>query len=123
MKLTAEDVAKATKLSLATVRAYAAKRKIGTRQGKQKFFTKADLKKFTGPASTSKRASKPKRVKPKAKLATKATLKAKTVAAPVAPSQPAPKPQRRSFWDFFMNKRPQKKVSILDLQQRDRTKG
>jgi Helix-turn-helix domain len=111
MKLTAEDVAKATKLSVATVRVYAVQKKIGTKEGNKRFFTKADLKKFTASGPSGKRSARPKTAK-KVKPMTKREVKE------VLHSQPEPKPARRSFLDFFLNRKPQRKVSISDLAKR-----
>jgi hypothetical protein len=111
MKLTAEDVAKATKLSVATVRVYASQKKLGTKEGNKKFFSKADIKKFRASVPSSKRSSK-------LKAAKKATVKTRLKVKKAPHSQPEPKPVRRSFWNFLMNRKPQKKTSILELAKR-----
>ena len=110
MKLTAKDVAKATKLSLTTVRVYASQRKIGTKEGGKRFFSKADIKKFTASAQSS-RPNKPKSIK-------KTTVKIKPVARQVPQYQPEAKPVKRSFWDSLLNRKPQKKTSVVDLAKR-----
>ncbi len=116
MKLTAEDVAKATKLSIATVRVYAAQKKLGTREGNRRFFTKADLEKFRSSAPSPRKSSKRKAGRPKA--AKKTAAKTKPVVRQDLPSKPEPKPVRRSFWDFFMNRKPQRKIGLMELRKK-----
>ena len=118
MKLTAEDVAKATKLSLSTVRVYALQKKLGSKEGNRRFFTKADLKRFTAPVKLGKSVAKPKAGKRKA--ATRAKLRTKRIVrqSPVlkaTPKKPEPKPVRHSFWDFFMNRKPRRKIGHMEV--------
>ena len=44
MKLTVEDVAKLTGFTAGTVREYARRMRLGTIEGRKKFFTKAEVK-------------------------------------------------------------------------------
>jgi hypothetical protein len=46
MKLTVQDVAKITGLSIATVRQYSWRMKLGTKVGTKKFFTSVEAKKI-----------------------------------------------------------------------------
>ena len=68
MKLTVQDVAKMTKLSVSTVRQYSWRMKLGTKEGTRKFFTQAEAKKI-GSKSLPKAAKK--KAKPTKKTATK----------------------------------------------------
>ena len=117
MKLTAEDVAKATKLSLATVRAYARQRKIGTKVGSKRLFTMADLKKFTTTKGSSKAPARAKAATPK--VSRKAIAKVRPVVKHAATAKEEPKePARRSFWDLLMNRKSKQKVRLMDVQKK-----
>ena len=51
--------------TVATARAYAVQKKIGTKEGSKRFSTKADLKKFVSSVPSMKKSAKPKRTKPR----------------------------------------------------------
>lgn len=132
MKLTVEQVATMTKLSTATVRLYASRKKLGTKEGNRRYFSKKDVEELTGPSSSSSRKSKAaQKGKPTGKKAVgkkavgkKATRKRlpKAASASVtaeANSKPAMKPEprveKRSFWSFF-RKLPKPKISLLEAK-------
>ena len=132
MKLTVEQVAKMTKLSTATVRLYASRKKLGTKEGNRRYFSKQDVEEISGGSSSgskkskaaSKVAAKPaKRGRPAGKKAVarrpvpkKATKKSmpKAAAAPVA-AKPEPRVEKRSFWSF-LRRQPRQKVALLDAK-------
>jgi hypothetical protein len=132
MKLTVEEVAKLTKLSVATVRLHAANKKLGIREGNRRYFSRQDVETIKGssrsaggkqPASGRKPAGR----KPAAKknAARKAAVKKNAAPAPVqqpktrqaASAAPAQKPAKRSFWSLF-RPQPKQKISLLDAQVR-----
>jgi hypothetical protein len=144
MKLTVEEVAKLTKLSVATIRLHAAKKKLGTREGNRRYFSREDVDVIKGssPSAGAKRAApgrKPAGRKPAAtksaakKPAPKSAVPAKRRGRPPAkkPAAPAPqlkakpaaapapvqKPAKRSFWSLF-RPQPKQKISLLDAQVR-----
>jgi hypothetical protein len=136
MKLTVEQVAKATKLSVATVRLHAANKKLGKKEGTRRYFSAQDVeaikassssgsakKKAGKPATKGKKsaagrpaARKPATRKPAARtVAGRPAVKpASSTKAPQA-AAPAPKSEQRSFWDF-LRPRPKQKVSLLAAQ-------
>ena len=138
MKLTVEEVAKLTKLSVATVRLHAANKKLGTKEGNRRYFSGKDVEAIKASSSSGsankkaakaekKTAKKPGR-KPAAKKAavkkSPARSQAKRPAGkPVLESKPKlavkqesqPQPEKRSFWSF-LRPRPKQKVSLLDAQ-------
>jgi hypothetical protein len=136
MKLTVEQVAKMTKLSTATVRLYASRKKLGTKEGNRRYFSKKDVEELTGSSSSASRKSKAasnaaqkgkpagkKAVakKPGAKKATRKRLP-KAASASVtaeAKGKPAaklePRVEKRSFWALF-RRQPRQKVALLDAK-------
>lgn len=132
MKLTVEQVAKMTKLSTATVRLYASRKKLGTKEGNRRYFSKQDVEAISGTSSTaskkskaaSKGTAKPAKrgrpagkkaaaKKPVAKQAARKSLP-KAAAAPVA-AKPEPRVEKRSFWALF-RRPPKQKVALLDAK-------
>jgi predicted transcriptional regulator len=68
MKLSVEDVAKMTGLSVSTVRQYSWRMKVGTKEGTRKLFTREEAKKIgsgTLPAAKRAKTKKAKGKKPK----------------------------------------------------------
>jgi hypothetical protein len=101
MKLTVEDVSQMTGLSKHTVLQYAWEKKLGKKEGRQKFFTLAEAKKLGGlkDASKMKKGVK-KQVAKKRKAAVKAgkvTLKKEAVKK----EQKSADTGKRSFWSFL----------------------
>jgi len=95
MKLTVEEVAKLTKLSVATIRLHAAKKKLGTREGNRRYFSREDVDTIKGSSRSAggKQAAagrKPAGRKPAAKKP--ATRKAAVKKA--APKNAAPARRR-----------------------------
>jgi hypothetical protein len=131
MKLTVEQVAKATKLSVATVRLHAANKKLGKKEGTRRYFSAQDveaIKASSSSGSAKKKVGKPKAKgrkpaagKPAARKPAARTLAGRPAAKPASPAKapqaaaPAPKSEQRSFWDF-LRPRPKQKVSLLDAQ-------
>jgi hypothetical protein len=124
MKYTVEQVAKLTKLSTATVRLYASRKKLGTREGNRRYFSQKDVDLLTKTPSSGARKRKPGRKaapakrkvggkKPSRAASTSAARELKAKPAEKIAAKPAPKPERRSFWSFFQRK-PKEKVGLLD---------
>lgn len=135
MKLTVEEVAKLTKLSVATIRLHAAKKKLGTKEGNRRYFSRKDVDEIKGSSSGGNAKKKPAGAgkkpgrKPAAKAAGKAAA-AKPAARrqarrPSAPpvtepkarqaAQPEPRHEKRSFWSF-LRPRPKSKISLLEAK-------
>jgi hypothetical protein len=95
MKLTVEEVAKLTKLSVATIRLHAAKKKLGTREGNRRYFSRKDVDAIKGssPSGGATRGAagrKPAGRKPAAKKqAAKKPAAGKTAAKKPASAAPA----------------------------------
>ena len=70
MKLTVEQVAKMTKLSVPTLRVYASRQKLGKKEGNKRYFSQDDVKKLLKGASAA-----PSKKAPAKKAATKAQKK------------------------------------------------
>ncbi len=136
MKLTVEQVAKMTKLSTATVRLYASRKKLGTKEGNRRYFSKKDVEELTGASSSTSKKSKvaskaAQKGKPSGKKAVGKKLVGKKAArkrlpkaasASVMPeskskptAKPEPRVEKRSFWSFF-RKQPKQKVSLLEAK-------
>ncbi len=136
MKLTVEQVAKMTKLSTATVRLYASRKKLGTKEGNRRYFSKQDVEELRGTPSSASRKTKTaskaaKKGKPAGKkaaakkpVARKATRKRlpKAASAPVTAeakgkpaAMPEPRVEKRSFWSLF-RRQPKQKVALLDAK-------
>lgn len=144
MKFTVEEVAKVTKLSVATVRLHAAKKKLGTREGNRRYFSREDVDVIKGssrsvgekraapgrkPAGRKPAAKKPAAKKPAPKSAAPAKRRGRPPAKRPAASAPQPmvkqpaapapvqKPAKRSFWSIF-RPQPKQKISLLDAKIR-----
>lgn len=122
MKLSVEQVAKLTKLSVPTLRVYASRRKLGKKEGNKRYFTQDDVKKLlkgsTSPAAKKKPAKKAKTAAPKQAAKRPAKVAQKTAQpAPVAKrSEPAaPRAQKKSFWSFLQRK-PKEKVTLMEAK-------
>lgn len=122
MKLTVEQVAKATRLSVATVRLHAANKKLGTKVGNRRYFNEKDLaaiKASPSSGSTKKKTARakaaPRKAPARKKPARKPAAKPAAAPKPQPAAKPAPQPATRSFWDF-LRPRPKQKVSLLDAK-------
>ncbi len=121
MKFTVEQVAKLTKLSAATVRVYASRQKLGTREGNKRYFSKADVNKLMqkAPAAGARKPAPTK--KRKARTTRPASRPQKPVQKPVEKKAPEMKaetpPKKRSFWSF-LRRQPQQKVTLMDAKVR-----
>lgn len=127
MKMTVEQVAKATKLSVATVRLHAANKKLGKKVGNRRYFDEKDLAAIKASPSSGSAKKKPAKAKPAArkpaarkaaagrKPARAAAAKPAPAPKPAPAAKPAPQPEKRSFWDF-LRPRPKQKVSLLDAK-------
>jgi DNA-binding transcriptional MerR regulator len=123
MKLTIEQVAKQTKLKVATIRVYSSRMNLGTKEGNRRLFSPADVKKLlkdTAKKTTAKRKVK-KAVarrgasKVRVQEAQKQTVTNRPKEAKVE-SQPL-KVEKRSFWSRLFGRPPQKKtVSLLSVR-------
>lgn len=117
MKLTVEQVAKKTNLSTATVRLYASRKKLGTKEGNRRYFSQKDVDLLTKtPSSGGRKRKAAKKAAPaKRKVGGKKPATAVSTFAAAIPAKPAPKPESRSFWSFF-RRQPTQKVSLLDAK-------
>jgi hypothetical protein len=131
MKLTVEQVAKMTNLSMATVRLYASRKKLGTKEGNRRYFSKKDVEELSGATSSASKKSKAaskaaQKGKPAGKKAVgkKATRKRLPKAASASvtsesksklAAKPEPRVEKRSFWSFF-RKLPKPKISLLEAK-------
>jgi hypothetical protein len=131
MKLTVEQVAKLTKLSVPTVRVYASRQKLGTKEGTKRYFSQDDVKKLLKGSSSPSATKKPAK---KAKAAP--ARKAKPAAAKKAPKKPAKPPQkssqstpvarrpepakpqvkRASFWSRLFGGKPKQKITLMEAK-------
>ncbi len=123
MKLTVEQVAKLTKLSVPTLRVYASRQKLGKKEGNKRYFSQDDVKKLLKGASAA-----PSKKAPAKKAATKAQKKVakkparasrKTVTAAPAAKHAEPvktqKAEKKSFWSF-LRRTPKEKVTLMDAK-------
>ncbi len=122
MKLTVEQVAKATKLSVATVRLHAANKKLGTKVGNRRYFNEKDLAAIkASPSSgstkqkTARAKAAPRKAPARKKPARRPAAKPAAEPKPQQAAKSAPQPVKRSFWDF-LRPRPKQKVSLLDAK-------
>ena len=133
MKLTVEEVAKLTKLSVATIRLHAAKKKLGTKEGNRRYFTRKDVDEIKGSSSSGSSTKKPARSrkptgqkpaagKPAGKKPLGRPPAARKVSAPPVVevkarqvAKPEPRPEKRSFWSIF-SARPRQKISLLEAK-------
>jgi Helix-turn-helix domain len=123
MKLTIEQVAKLTKLSVPTLRVYASRQKLGKKEGNKRYFTQDDVKKLLkgSPAPASKKKASKKAKPAAAKKATRTPAKAarKTIAAAPAAKRTEPASQpvaaKKSFWSFLRRDRKQK-VTLMEAK-------
>jgi cell division septation protein DedD len=122
MKMTVEQVAKATKLSVATVRLHAANKKLGKKVGNRRYFDEKDLAAIKASPSSGSTKKKPAKAKPAARTPAARKKPARAAAAKPAPApkpapaaKPVPNPEKRSFWDF-LRPRPKQKVSLPDAK-------
>jgi hypothetical protein len=132
MRLTIEQVSELTKLSVPTVRANASRQNLGTKVGKSRVFSQADVQKLLKKAKPSNSGSKAKQKtepKGKAKAATvrvprkpqklspakKAAVKKQVSMAKV--ETPTTKTANNSFWNrLFGNRKTKQKVSLLSVK-------
>ena len=119
MNLTIEQLSKATKLSVSTIRVYASQRNLGKKVGGKRIFSQADAKlllngsKKLASKKPSKTSKKPVRRTTKAVVVKVEKPKAETS----PPSAVYSKSGRRSFWSrLFGNRNNQKKVSMMDAK-------
>jgi len=133
MKLTVEEVAKLTKLSVATIRLHAAKKKLGTKEGNRRYFSRKDVEEITGSSSSGSATKKPVKSrkpagkkpaagKPAGKKPLGRPQAARKISAPPVVeaktrqvAKPEPRPEKRSFWSIF-SPRPRQKISLLEAK-------
>lgn len=143
MKLTIEQVAKLTKLSVPTLRVYASRQKLGTKVGNRRVFSQAEVQELlksskksgakskgaahspARPAKKKTQARVSKRPRAAAKPATAKSPPARTSTAQSAaakpstakPMMPMAKPEKRSFWQsIFGARKPKEKVKLLEAK-------
>ena len=124
MKLTIEQVSKQTKLSVATLRVYVSRLKLGTKTGNRRVFSQSDvqkiLKNVKGSHGKSKGKAKPKLAKAARKPRDVSAPKHSTVRTkiPLAKTeQSMPTPEKRSFWkSLFGTRKPRPKVKLLQAK-------
>jgi hypothetical protein len=113
MNLTIEQLSKATKLSVSTIRVYASQRNLGKKIGNKRVFTQADVQKLL---KGSKKSPPKKKTKAPVKKTSKRAIKPGpikvTKPSPISSASPAvAKPVKSSFWSrLFGGKKDQKKV-------------
>jgi DNA-binding transcriptional MerR regulator len=126
MKLTIEQVSKQTKLSIATIRVYVPRLKLGTKVGNRRVFSQSDVQKILNQSKGSNRRGKSmkksnvaKAVKKPTKIrATKQSI-SKTKAPLAKTDRAVPKPEKGSFWrSLFGTRKPKQKVSLLQVKTR-----
>ena len=124
MKLTIEQVSKLTKLSVATLRVYVSRKKLGTKVGNKRVFSQLDVQKLL---KSSKQTDGKNKGKPKPNVAKAARKPARTRAtrqSPIKKTAPLtkvehamPRPEKRSFWkSFFGTRKPKQKVKLLQAK-------
>ena len=128
MSLTVEQLAKATKLSVSTVRVYASQRNLGKKVKGKRVFSQADVqtllkgseksspkKTIKAPARTaSKKASKKTSKKSIKTVEVKAAKPKPVISKPIPVVATTVKP---SFWGrLFGNRKTQKKVGLMDAK-------
>ncbi len=125
MKLTIEQLSKLTKLSVPTLRVYVTRKKLGTKVGKNRVFSQADVQKLLKPSrdSSGKAKGKTKSVKVKTgkrtvntKQSQKTSVKPIVVQAKVEASNV--KSERRGFFSsLFGTRKPKGKDNLLDVKK------
>jgi hypothetical protein len=118
MNLTIEQLSKATKLSIPTLRAYTSQRNLGKRVGNRRVFTQADvqalLKGSRGASPRKARKAPPKRTAKREPVAATKPKPMDVAAAPVVA-----KPMKRSFLSrLFGGRKTTKKVSLMAVSTR-----
>jgi hypothetical protein len=135
MKLSVEQVAKLTKLSVPTLRVYASRQKLGKKEGNKRYFSQEDVKKLLkGPsvsgakkkkagktAAAPTRKRKPAAAKKAAGKAARSPVKTSRKTAPPAPAAKRTEPvnppvQKRSFWSRLFGGAPKQKVTLMDAK-------
>jgi DNA-binding transcriptional MerR regulator len=124
MKLTIDQVAKLTGLSVSTVRAQTSKQHLGTKVGNKRSYTQGDVQKLIKSSGKRKTSRKPKDAKKQASrnLKTSKSAGKQTPIKNVSKSQPtesvsAVTLQKKSFWAFIFPRARQKaKVSLLEVK-------
>jgi DNA-binding transcriptional MerR regulator len=124
MSISIEQVAKLTKLSVATIRVYTSKQHLGTKVGNKRVYSQSDVQKLLKATGKNKVKAKqtvaPKKVK-RTDSTVKGTRKRTSIMKEKSqPEEPAvdAKPQKRSFWSFlFPRAKQNKKVSLLEVKR------
>lgn len=117
MNLTIGQLAKATKLSVSTLRAYSSKRGLGKKVGNKRVYTQADVQALL---NGSRKSSPRKAAKAPSRKASKRAAKPKLVevtkpkAANGTASSIATKPVRQSFWSRVFGSKKREKVRLMD---------
>jgi len=121
MSLTVEQLAKAAKLSVSTVRVYASQRNLGKKVKGKRVFSQADVQALlkgsekSPPKKTTKKA--PARKASKKPVKTVEVKAAKPEAAIAKPIPVVVKTAEPSFWNrLFGNRKNPKKVSLMDAK-------
>ena len=131
MKLTIEQVSELTKLSVPTLRVYASRQNLGTKVGKSRVFSQADVQKLLKNKKPSIGATKTKQKakpngkakaaavrtarKPRKVAAKKVAIEKQLTAAKVG--LPATKTATGSIWNrLFGNRRAKQRVSLLSVK-------
>ena len=121
MKLTVEQVAKITKLSIPTLRVYISRQKLGTKVGNTRYLTQNDvnkiLKKKSPPSRNKKAATRVKTSKSIKQIESSREAPNKPTEDTVAKKNNAREsiPKKRSFWSFFQRE-PKEKINLLDAK-------
>lgn len=124
MNLTIEQLSKATRLSVSTIRVYASQRNLGKKVRGKRVFSQADVQKLLkgSKKSPSKKIAKPRTKKVKA---SSKALKAKRVASTSPRSVTSETrsrvltstPYKASFWSrLFGGGKPKEKVSLMNAR-------
>jgi hypothetical protein len=115
MNLTIEQLSKATKLSVSTIRVYASQKNLGKKVGGKRVFSQTDVKVL------SQGSKKPSTKRPSSKKPVPKTSKASTIRVEktkAAISKPvANEPAKPSFWNrLFRSGSNQKKIGLMEAK-------
>ena len=131
VKLTIEQLSKLTKLSVPTIRVYVTRKKLGTKVGRSRVFSQADVQKLlaTSKGTGATRKAKPagKKVSagkrpPRAAQTRKGPTQEKRPEQEKAAAKRAEEPgisasKKQGFWSsLFGARQPKKKVNLLDVK-------
>lgn len=131
MKLTIEQLSKLTKLSVPTIRVYVTRKKLGTKVGRSRVFSQADVQKLLATSKGSAATRKAKPAKKKVSAGKRPPRSGQTRKGPAQEKRPAQEKaaakrveepgisstKKQGFWSsLFGARQPKKKVNLLDVK-------